>query len=291
VSADGTLAACRRIEAGCWRTKTDRNGTPVYLHRLDGSDKPLSPPPPSPACRAVERADPDTLSRVYGALLAHLTLGKAHRDNLERRGPPGQPLVPVRDLTGRVLALLVRREGEGSGKYVWVSSAKDGGPGPGSPVHVPLGVGGPAEVVRVTEGALKADVAHTLSGLPTIGLPGVSTWWPALPVLRELGAKTVRLALDADAKDKPPVARALAALAENLAAEGLAVELERWPGEYKGIDDALAAGAAVEVLAGDRVRQAIAEIVAAAGLPPRQPTPPRCRRGTLTFALTWRAGT
>jgi hypothetical protein len=37
LSADGTLAACRRVEQGAWRSKTDKSGTPVYLHRLTGA--------------------------------------------------------------------------------------------------------------------------------------------------------------------------------------------------------------------------------------------------------------
>jgi hypothetical protein len=198
----------------------------------------------------------DVVLRVPGVV----TRERDGRRYLTLAGPAGL-LIPARDVASRVVALLVRREGDGPAKYVWVSSTRDGGPGPGAPVHVPRGVAGPAEVVRVTEGALKADVAHALSGLPTVGLPGVTTWRPALPILRELGARTVRLALDADAKDKPPVARALGALAGGLAAEGLAVELEQWPAPHKGIDDALAAGDAVEVLAGDAARQAIAAIV------------------------------
>jgi hypothetical protein len=172
-------------------------------------------------------------------------------------------LVPVRDTAGRVAALLVRRDDVSGGRqrYSYLSSAKSGGPGPGAPAHVPLGSAGPAEVVRVTEGALKADVAFALSGLPTIGCAGLS-WGPALGLLRELGCRTVRLAFDADATEKPGVARALGACAGAAADAGLAVELERWPAEQKGVDDALAAGAAVEVLVGDDARQALAEIVA-----------------------------
>jgi hypothetical protein len=184
-------------------------------------------------------------------------------------------LVPVRNLGGQVIALLTRRDdaNDGRGKYVYLSSVKHGGPGPGAPVHVPLGITAPTNIIRVTEGALKGDVAHALSGLPTIGLPGLSSWRPVLPILRGLGCRTVRLALDADAKDNATAARALEALARVLDAEGLAVELERWPEQHKGIDDALAAGVAVEVLAGD-VAQAIAEIVAEGTVaePPQEAT-------------------
>jgi hypothetical protein len=185
-------------------------------------------------------------------------------------------LVPVRDLAGRVVALLVRRDADDrpGPRYCDVSSTRHGGPGPGAPAHVPIGVAHRAEVVRITEGALKADVAAALSDLPTIGAAGLA-WRPALSILRELGARTARLAFDADARDKAPVARALAACAEDLAAAGLAVEIERWPAPHKGIDDALAASASVEVLVGDAAQQAIAETVGegTAGEPPREPGP------------------
>jgi hypothetical protein len=115
--------------------------------------------------------------------------------------------------------------------------------------------------VRVTEGELKADGATVRSGMPTISIPGAGNWQPALCVLHGLGAKTVRLAFDMDARDNSKVARPLAAFAEALAAEGYSVEMERWPAEHKGIDDALAADAALEVLTGDTARQAIADTV------------------------------
>jgi hypothetical protein len=345
ISADGTLAACRRVADAAWKTKTDKAGGTIHFHRLDSAGPAPAVPLALPGSRSPERADANTMHRIYGALLTALPLSAAHRDGLRRRGlddpeidrrgyrtlpPRGRArivrelverftdsmlrvpgivtrehagrsyltlagpaglLVPVRAAVGLVVALLVRREGEGSGKYVWVSSAKDGGPGPGAPPHVPLGLTAPADVVRITEGAIKADVAAALSGLPTIGLPGASTWRPALPVLRQLGARAVRLALDADARQKRPVARALAALTQALAAEAFAVELERWPEPHKGIDDALAAGTAVEALAGDEARRAIAEIVRAAGVLPERPATARYRRGGLTFALVWRTPT
>jgi hypothetical protein len=345
LSADGTLAACRRVEAGCWRSKMDRAGTPVYLHRLAGNPVPLAPPLPPPSGPAPDRANPDLLHRAYFALLAALPLSAVHREGLHRRGltdaeidrrgyrslpvqgrarlardlrerfgdavlrVPGNIireqsgrryltisgaaglLVPVRDLAGRMVALLIRRDDSGNGpRYSYLSSTRYGGPGSGAPVHVPLGVTGPCQCVRVTEGVLKADIAHALTRLPTIGLPGVGHSRTALPLLRELGARTVRIAVDADAAYKATVARALAVLTEALTLDCYAVELERWPAPLKGIDDALAAGATVEVLTGAAARQAIADTLASAGAgaPPSSPAPVRRRRGNLTFALTWR---
>ncbi|HKI33594.1 MAG TPA: DUF3854 domain-containing protein [Gemmataceae bacterium] len=184
-------------------------------------------------------------------------------------------LVPVRDLAGRVVALLVRRDDakDGGGKYSYLSSAKHGGPGPGAPPHVPLGIEAPAETVRLTEGALKGDVATALSGLPTVGAAGL-VWRPALDVAAALGCETIRLAFDADALDNAHVARALSDCCEAARAAGLAVEMERWDkGDGKGIDDLLAAGKAPEVLTGEAALAAVREAVGAAtaGDPPPAP--------------------
>jgi hypothetical protein len=172
-------------------------------------------------------------------------------------------LIPVRDLAGRIVALRVRRdEKTEGGKYLWISSKKGGGPGPGSPVHVPLEINGPVELARLTEGELKADLATVLSRLPTLGTPGAGIWKPALEVLRKLGCKTVRLAFDADSRTKPDIARALLACASDLEKKRFAIELERWPAQHKGIDDALAAGITPEVLKEEQVGEELASIAA-----------------------------
>jgi hypothetical protein len=184
-------------------------------------------------------------------------------------------LVPVRDAEGRIVALLSRQDdsSRGGGKYSYLSSAKHGGPGPGAPPHLPLGVAAPALVARLTEGALKADIATALSGLPTVGAAGLA-WRPALDALQALGCKTVRLAFDADALDNPHVARALSDCCAAAVSAGLAVELERWPlAEGKGIDDLLATGKAPELLTDEAAAAAIAEALSAstAGEPPPEP--------------------
>lgn len=143
-------------------------------------------------------------------------------------GPPGL-LVPVRDVSGLIVALKIRTDNPDPDgpKYIYLSSTKKGGPGPGAPVHVPLGVG-PAAVVRLTEGELKADIATVLSDIGTISVPGVSVWRSALPALRWTGAKRVRLAFDADARTNPFVARALIQAARALESEHFQLEVETW---------------------------------------------------------------
>jgi hypothetical protein len=171
-------------------------------------------------------------------------------------------LVPVRYPDSRIVALSVRpdQRRDGGGKYLWVSSTSHGGPGPGAPPHVPLGVTGPSDIVRITEGVLKADIATALSGVPTIGAAGATNWRPCVPILKALGCRTVRLAFDADAWEKPSVGRALRECFTALRAERLTVEVERWdPAAGKGIDDVLAARGSVVVLADEDAAKAVAE--------------------------------
>lgn len=135
-------------------------------------------------------------------------------------------LVPVRDLRGQIVALKIRRAAEP--KYVYLS---DPDYSPGSPIHVPLGVPRTAAVVRVTEGELKADVCTTLERIPTIGVPGVTQWRDAIPLLKEMRASTVILAFDApDVRSKAPVFEQAELFWSELGNEGFDVELEDWDG-------------------------------------------------------------
>jgi hypothetical protein len=165
---------------------------------------------------------------------------------------PNGLLIPVRDTQGRIVAMQIRcdRADEG-GKYRWFSGGEISS---GSPAHVPVGVG-PAELIRVTEGPLKADVAFALDGVPTVGIAGVSSWRAVLPVLELLKPTTVRLAFDADAGSKRGVATALAECCDALK-ERYAVQLDVWaPDKGKGLDDLLAAGGKATVLSGSEVGQ------------------------------------
>ncbi len=86
ISTDGRLGACRRVEVGAWKSKIDKAGTPVYLHRLDDSTTPFAPPPLRAGEAEPDRADAATLDLVYSALLATMPLPTAHREALRRRG-------------------------------------------------------------------------------------------------------------------------------------------------------------------------------------------------------------
>lgn len=184
-------------------------------------------------------------------------------------GAPGL-LIPVRNLAGQIIGIKVRADDPGTRpKYTWLSSSHHNGPSPGNRVHVPTFAGEKSEIplVRVTEGELKADIATALSGILTLSIPGVSSWRQVLPVLQDCGAKTVRLAFDADARTNPNVARALGRTVEALTNEGYEVEVETWdPADGKGIDDLLAAGKEPIVLTGAKSTEAVSDILGTAGV-------------------------
>jgi hypothetical protein len=131
-----------------------------------------------------------------------------------------------------------------------------------------------AERVRLIEGELKADLVQAVTSLPTISFPGATNWRLAIPVLKELCCRTAPLAFDADASDKPIVARSLSACADALREAGYSVEVERWNVvDGKGLDDLLANGKQPEVVTGDAAYSAIREILATA-TSEEEPGPP-----------------
>lgn len=173
-------------------------------------------------------------------------------------------LIPVRNLTGQIVALRIRPDvpGEG-GKYRWISSRSQvhpNHPSPGTPCHVPCGILGPVEVLRITEGELKADIAFRLSGIPTLSIPGVSLWKLVLPLIEELKPKAVLIGLDADCSTNIAVANALQGLVTMLSSR-FDVAVETWqPNAGKGIDDLLASGGSPTVLRADNLQSLLAEL-------------------------------
>lgn len=175
-------------------------------------------------------------------------------------------LIPIRDAGGRIVGLQVRVDSPGrSGKYLWASSARWGGPSPGTPIHHPLPIEradlatDPTTLLRITEGGLKADVATALSGVLTLGMPGAHFGQAAATAARRLGRPIVVVAYDRDAWTNEHVGRALKATVHALTAVGLGAVLETWPeAAGKGVDDCLAAGVEPEWLSGRRMERELA---------------------------------
>ena len=176
-------------------------------------------------------------------------------------------LIPIRDADQRIAALVVRPDERlnNGGKILLCVVEKAFGAKPRMLPHVPLGVVRPCSTCRLTEGSLKADVATAISGLSTIGAPGMA-WRVCVPTLKALGCRTVRLAFDADASRNHHVGQALRRCFKALRDEGFAVEVERRDeAAGKGIDDVLAAGGSIEVLTGKDAARAVRGAARASG--------------------------
>lgn len=118
-------------------------------------------------------------------------------------------LIPIRNIDGRITGMQIRLDRPYDGrKYVWLSSVNfPNGASSGSPVHLAGKAGDRA--VYVTEGALKGDIAHAISGKTFVCVPGVNQYVNLEPFLRkmkELGSRQVYDAYDMD-KFLRPVCR------------------------------------------------------------------------------------
>ena len=178
-------------------------------------------------------------------------------------GPMGL-LIPIRDRLGQMVGVMIRpADSKGGSKYLWLTSTSKerGGAKAKRSVHVPMGFKGDTSTVRITEGALKADIATELGGMLCLGTPGLYGLG-LVKILTHLKCSTVRLAFDADATRKPNVASAIAHHYEQLTAAGFEVQLEKWnEADGKGIDDLLANGKIPELITGDAARETVASQV------------------------------
>lgn len=155
-------------------------------------------------------------------------------------------LIPVRSMDGRIEGFQIRLDRPiDDKKYIWFSSSNQfRGASIGGPVHF---IGNPAdETVYVTEGALKANIAHSFSGKTFVALAGVSHYKALEAVFAQLkqnGTKHIIEAYDMDKYTNPHVERACLEMIKIANAYGFEVHRLRWNEAYKGIDDWLAAKA------------------------------------------------
>lgn len=147
-------------------------------------------------------------------------------------------LIPVRDRMGRIQGLQIRRDNAIKRKFRWVSSAErlDGCRAEGW-VHI---VGPIREQVLLTEGPMKGDVIHHLTGQTVIAVPGVNTLTQLQLVLGELmalGVRHVMTAFDMDFLQNHHVQNGYFDLVWMLHRMGLGFGTYLWHPEYNGLDD------------------------------------------------------
>ena len=151
-------------------------------------------------------------------------------------------VIPVVSIDGKIQGAQIRLDRPiNNRKYIWFSSSeKDGGTGAGSPTHF---IGDPAdEVVYVTEGPLKATVAHILSGKTFAAVAGVNQYVALEELLERLkanGTKTIVETYDMDKLENPHVENGCLKLIELCVKHGFEVKRLKWNPTYKGIDDFL----------------------------------------------------
>lgn len=158
-------------------------------------------------------------------------------------------LVPARDWTGHIQGMQIRLDtplkdkgadpDKTGAKYLWFSSsAYRMGVTSGSPAHL---AGDPyARKVYVTEGILKADVAHGLSGQTFAAIAGInnlSALDTLLSALQRSGTQVVVEAADMDKFSNPAVYRGMHNLLALARRKGMQTVSLTWDGNYKGIDD------------------------------------------------------
>lgn len=167
--------------------------------------------------------------------------------------PPGL-LIPVRNERGQSCGIQIRLDNfSGSGRYIWLSSAKKPcGTSSRAPLHWSTpGLLADANEVLLTEGALKGDAISYFLSAPVIAAAGVSLFG------RGFGAKlkadhpkiTAIICFDSDWRSKPQVKDALIGLQRQLTASGVPWKVRVWPTDYKGYDDCLFAMHSQEVAA------------------------------------------
>ena len=147
-------------------------------------------------------------------------------------------LIPVRDQRGLIQGLQIRRDNTEKRKFRWVSSTdrKDGCKAEGW-AHL---AGTVSEQMILTEGPLKADIIHTLTGISVIAVPGVNTLTQLktmLEALREEGLVSIRTAFDMDFTTNYHVQNGFKNLLSLLDSMGFKFGTYVWDPRYKGLDD------------------------------------------------------
>lgn len=124
-------------------------------------------------------------------------------------------------------------------KYIWLSSSsKNMGVTSGSPVHF---VGKfPARTVYVTEGLLKADIAHCLmsrSIVTTAGANNVGALGEVFRTLAQAGTELIIEAQDMDKFRNPYIAKGSSKIYLMAKEHGMECRRLTWDPNFKGLDD------------------------------------------------------
>jgi len=147
-------------------------------------------------------------------------------------------LIPVRDFKGRIQGLQLRKDNAEKRKFRWISSSeKEQGARACNWVHI---AGEPRNRVLLTEGPLKADVIHCLTGQFVIAVPGVNSLLELDAILRHLKLlhiNEIMTCFDMDMFTNWHVQKGNIRLGEILTDAGFDYGTYVWNPFYKGLDD------------------------------------------------------
>ncbi len=147
-------------------------------------------------------------------------------------------LIPVRDPNGLIQGLQIRRDNTQRRKFRWISSADKAD---GCRAEAWTHLAGPiASSIILTEGPMKADVIHALTGQTTLAVPGVNSLTqlkPILTILQDAGVAEIKSAFDMDQTSNPHVQQGLDRLLALLDSMDFKFGSYVWDSRYKGLDD------------------------------------------------------
>ncbi|RFZ77489.1 DNA primase [Lacrimispora amygdalina] len=158
-------------------------------------------------------------------------------------------LIPARGIDGLICGIQILLDvplrdkndppDKAGAKYIWFSSStKNMGTTSGSPVHF---VGNPfARTVYVTEGLLKADIAHLLMNLSFMAIAGannVSRLDLLFALLAQHGTELIVEAFDIDKYSNKAISQGASKIYLMARKHGMNCRRLTWNPNYKGVDD------------------------------------------------------
>ncbi len=151
-------------------------------------------------------------------------------------------MIPIMSLDSRIQGFQIRLDNPFKNtKYIWLSSSSlESGVSSCSPAHFVGSFDG--NIAYVTEGALKGDIANSLSNKSFLCVAGVNQYNAldeALVLLKSKGITTIIEAYDSDKYTNETVEKGSLKLIEKANDLGFEVHRLKWNEKYKGIDDFL----------------------------------------------------
>ena len=156
-------------------------------------------------------------------------------------------MIPDRNCKGQIEAIQIRLDKVFKSKFNTLTSVDQYYGATASCCPHFVGVSEKVDSVYLTEGVMKADLAHYfffLLGHPSafVGLTGVSNfnqYRRALKELRAFGVETIQVAFDMDMAVNDNVRKAREKILREGSEEGFEMIPRRWSSNYKGVDDLL----------------------------------------------------